>query len=141
MTDGTPGIRLDIWLWAARFFKTRALAKEAISTGKIALAGQVVAKAARTVRIGDQLQIERAGERYDVSVLGLSNGRVAAPLVATLYSEGVESVARREAAREQRRLQNAGYQAPAHRPDKKARRQIQSLQQPGKGKLPPWFPQ
>ena len=69
-----PTIRLDQWLWAARFFRTRALAKQAIETGKVEVGGQR-AKASRGVHVGDALRVERSGEVFAVEVLGLSDMR------------------------------------------------------------------
>lgn len=140
MNDATSAaVRLDVWLWAARFFKTRSLAKQAVEGGKVELNG-VGGKPAKPVRVGDRLVVNRAGERYEVEVLGLSEQRGPAPVAQQLYSESEASRIRREAEREQRRLSGAGAAAPATRPDKKSRRQIRALKDGGKGKLPPWFP-
>ena len=72
--NGPTTLRLDIWLWAARFFKTRSLAKQAVETGKVEVDGQR-AKPARTVRVGDPLKIARGGETFEVSVVALSEQR------------------------------------------------------------------
>ena len=120
------GVRIDVWLWAARFFKTRALAKEAVTLSRVKIAGQAC-KPSRAVRIGDALVIERAGELWEVSVLGLSDTRGPAAVAQLLYCEAEESRARREAERALRAAERAGYQPPAHRPDKRARRLIQAL--------------
>ncbi|MFT3756199.1 MAG: RNA-binding S4 domain-containing protein [Pseudoxanthomonas sp.] len=119
-------IRLDIWLWAARFFKTRALAKQAIETGKVDVAGQR-AKPSRTLKPGDAVKVERAGEAFEVEVLAISDVRGPAAIAQTLYRESEASRQRREAERELRRAEAAGYRAPAHKPDKRARRLIQAL--------------
>ncbi|MEJ5207322.1 RNA-binding S4 domain-containing protein [Denitratimonas sp. CY0512] len=126
MSAENPGVRLDLWLWAARFFKTRALAKEAITRSQVKIAGQTC-KPSRTVREGDGLSIERAGETWDVTVLGLSDRRGPASVAQTLYEESVESRERREQQRALRAAERAGYQPPAHKPDKRARRLIQAL--------------
>ncbi|MBZ0088165.1 MAG: RNA-binding S4 domain-containing protein [Thermomonas sp.] len=120
------GVRLDLWLWAARFFKTRALAKHAIETGKIALAGQP-AKPSRLVIAGDAMLIERAGERFEIEVLALSSTRGSASVAQALYRESEASRVAREQARAQRAAERAGYQPPATRPDKRARRLIRAL--------------
>ncbi len=133
------GIRIDLWLWAARFFKTRALAKDAIEHGKVSIGGQLAKKASRAVRIGDRLDIERAGEVYRIEVLALSAQRGPAAQAQTLYSEPAESINERMTQRELRRAQNAGFSPPEHRPDKRGRRKLSQLRQQEDG-LPPWFP-
>lgn len=131
-------VRIDVWLWAARFFKTRSLAKQAIERGRISLGGQTVNKPARCVRVADQLGIERGEERWVVEVLGLSTARGPATVAQALYREDEAAKLAREQARQQRQDERAGFSAPPKRPDKQARRRIQSLQKPDK--LPPWFP-
>lgn len=121
-----PAIRLDIWLWAARFFKTRALAKQAIETGKIDVGGQR-AKPSRTVKPGDAMKIVRSGETFEIEVLAVSDTRGPAPVAQALYRESDESRARREHERELRRAEATGYRAPLSKPDKRARRLIQAL--------------
>jgi ribosome-associated heat shock protein Hsp15 len=135
-------VRLDQWLWAARFFKTRALAKEAVEGGKIATATGPASKPARPVRVGDRLQIKRGDERFEIEVLALSSQRGPAPVAQGLYREDEASIARRAAEREQRRMEQAGMAHPASRPSKKQRRQIRGLPG-GKGpaKWPPWLPE
>lgn len=120
------GVRADVWLWAARFFKTRSLARHAIETGKVEIDGQR-AKPARTLRGGEVLRIERAGELYEATVLGLSDARGPASAAQALYAESVESRARRAELRAQRAAERAGYHAPEHKPDKRARRLIRAL--------------
>jgi len=131
-------VRVDLWLWAARFFKTRSLARQAIESGKLSIAGQPVGKPSRLVRSGDRLVIERAGERFEVDVLAVSDSRGPATLAQTLYRELDASQQARQQERERRRLENAGFSAPAERPDKHARREIRKLQQ--QDGLPPWWP-
>ena len=131
MTDHTPptaadGVRLDLWLWAARFFKTRALAKAAIAGGKVQVGGQA-AKPSRMVRVGDALLIQRGEDRFDVAVLGLSVQRGPAKAAMALYAEPEASRSAREAASAARRAAQAGYRPPAGKPDKRARRLIQAL--------------
>ncbi len=119
-------VRLDIWLWAARFFKTRALAKQAIETGKIEVGGQR-AKPARAVRLGDALRIVRGEEIFQIEVAGLSDTRGPARVAQELY---VESEASRQARLERLailRAERAGYRPPEQKPDKRARRLIRAL--------------
>ncbi|MGV8943586.1 RNA-binding S4 domain-containing protein [Thermomonas sp.] len=119
-------VRLDLWLWAARFFKTRALAKHAIETGKVDVGGQR-AKPARGIRIGDALVIARGEERFEVEVLILSGTRGPASIAQALYRESDASRLAREQARAVRAAERAGFQAPEHKPDKRARRLIRAL--------------
>ena len=120
------GVRLDLWLWAARFYKTRSLAKQAIETGKVEVDGQR-AKAARGVRVGDALRIARGEEHFEVEVRGLSEKRGPASTAQALYWESETSRATREAARATRAAERAGYQAPDTKPDKRARKLIRAL--------------
>jgi ribosome-associated heat shock protein Hsp15 len=123
----TPqGVRLDVWLWAARFFKTRSLAKQAIETGKVEIGGQR-AKPSRTVHVGDALRITRGEELFEIDVRDLSDNRGSAPVAQALYLESGASRARREAARAQRIAERTGYRPPEGRPDKRARRLIRAL--------------
>lgn len=124
--EGEGGVRLDLWLWAARFFKTRALAKKAIELGQVRIDGQPL-KPSRSVRVGLALQIERAGERYDVEVRGLADVRGSATAAQALYAESEASITARLAEREKRRLEAQGYQPPETRPNKRQRRLIQAL--------------
>lgn len=122
----TASLRIDVWLWAARFFKTRALAKQAVETGKVEVGGQR-AKPSRAVRVGDALRIARGEELFDVEVRALSDTRGPAPVAQALYAESEESRARREAARALRAAERTGYRAPETKPDKRARRLIRAL--------------
>lgn len=119
-------VRLDLWLWAARFYKTRSLAKHAIETGKVDVGGQR-AKPSRVVRIGDAMRIIRGEEIFEVEVLGLSDIRGPASVAQTLYAESEASRALREAKRATRAAERAGYHAPETKPDKRARRLIRAL--------------
>jgi len=118
--------RIDLWLWAARFYKTRALAKHAIETGKVEIEGQAV-KASRLVKVQDQLHITRSNELFVISVTGISEKRGSAGVAQTLYVEAEESRLKRESERERRKMENAGYKAPPTKPDKRARRLINAL--------------
>ena len=116
-------VRIDKWLWAARFFKTRALAREAIKGGKVQLNGSRV-KPGKTLALDDRLNIRRGDGEYDITVLQLGERRVSATLAQEKYREDPASAARRIAAAEQAKLD---YQARAERPrrpDKRQRRQF-----------------
>lgn len=119
-------VRLDVWLWAARFYKTRGLAKDAVALGKVEIGGQR-AKPARAVRVGDVLQVQRGDERFEVTVLGLSDVRGPAPVAQALYGESEASQQRRAQVRATRAAERSGYRAPQTKPDKRARRLIQAL--------------
>lgn len=119
-------VRLDVWLWAARFFRTRSLAKQAVETGKVEVAGQR-AKPSRAVRVGEALRVTRGEEVFEIEVRGLSDARGPAPVAQALYAESPASVQRREQQRLQRAAMRDGYRAPQHKPDKRARRLIQAL--------------
>ena len=92
------GVRLDLWLWAARFFKTRALAKHAIQTGKVEIGGQR-AKPARSVRVGDLLVVQRGEERFELEAVALSDIRGPVSVAQALYRESEASKLAREQAR------------------------------------------
>ena len=114
-------VRLDKWLWAARFFKTRALAKAAIEGGKVKLDGERP-KVSKELGVGVTLSIRRGHDEEVVEVLALSDQRGPATVAQTLYRELPESVERREAARLQRKA--SAPVAPREKPNKKARRLI-----------------
>ena len=107
-TQAPDSVRLDQWLWAARFFRTRALARQAVDTGKVELAGQRP-KAARAIRAGEALRIQRGEEVFEVLVRGVSDVRGPAPVAQALYEETVESKARRKQQRLQRAAMRDGY--------------------------------
>lgn len=116
-------MRLDKWLWAARFFKTRTLASDAISGGKVQLNGARI-KPSREVKIGDRLEIANSETRWELTVLALSDKRGPAPEARLLYEESQASIASREAQRETRQLV-VDPAADLHgRPTKRDRRQI-----------------
>ena len=124
MSDAAPGkLRLDKWLWAARFFKTRSLAKAAIEGGKVHLGGQRV-KVSREISVGDTLQIRQGWDEKVVEVKALSDQRRGAPEAQQLYQETPESIARRESAAAARKAAGGMIERPAKRPTKKERRQI-----------------
>ena len=128
MTDLTtaPGVRADVWLWAARFFKTRSLAKQAIEGGKVEL-NDAACKPAKLVHVGDTLRINRGEERLACIVSALSEKRGPASEAQKLYTETEESIAERARRKEDRRLTGGALLRPDSRPDKHARRLIQDL--------------
>ncbi|HEY9102489.1 RNA-binding S4 domain-containing protein [Chitinimonas sp.] len=124
MTEGVGGVRLDKWLWAARFFKTRSLAGEAIGAGHVAVNGER-AKPARQLRCGDLLRIRTTGDEFEVHVRGLSEKRGPASVAQTLYEETAGSTVARAARKESRALEPV-FDHPdiQGRPTKKWRRQL-----------------
>jgi ribosome-associated heat shock protein Hsp15 len=116
-------VRLDKWLWAARFFRTRSLARQAIEGGKIWYDGARV-KVSKEVRIGAELRIRQGFAEKTVVVRAVSGDRHGAPEAALLYAETAASIATREQRAEQRRFERAGVLAGEGRPDKRGRRQI-----------------
>ena len=105
-TQPAAGVRLDLWLWAARFYRTRALAKHAIETGKV---------------------VARGEERFEIEVLALSDMRGPASVAQALYRESAASLLAREQARAMRAAAHNGFRPPETRPDKRARRLILAL--------------
>src|SRR5688500_13408322 len=118
-----PGIRLDKWLWAARFFKTRSLASQAVEGGRIHVNGQRT-KPAHVVKPGDCLRISRGPEAYEVIVQMLSGQRRQATEAQKLYLETAESLELRLLEAEKRRLLRAARPIMDHRPNKRERRMI-----------------
>jgi ribosome-associated heat shock protein Hsp15 len=125
LADSIPArVRIDKWLWAARFFKTRSLAKQAIEGGKVHCNGQHC-KSSREVEVGFILDIRQGWDERKVIVKKLSEQRRAAPLAAELYEETPESLSLRTARAAERKAQHAGQADNAGRPSKQNRRQIQ----------------
>ncbi len=127
-TDNTSGkVRLDKWLWAARFYKTRSLSSEAIDKGHVRLNGLPV-KPSRDVKSGDVLELRIGVDTRTVVVRGLSGMRGPAPVAALLYEETAASLLLRSQAAEQRRLApEPAHSQPMGRPTKRDRRQIEDL--------------
>lgn len=125
MSDTDDRVRADKWLWAARFYRTRSLAKDAIEGGKVHCDGQRV-KVSKEVKIGMEFTVRQGFEEKTVIVKALSEVRGPATTAQLLYEETPESVARRAHEAEQRKAQNLAY--PDHRPNKKERRQIHKFQ-------------
>lgn len=113
-------IRLDKWLWAARFYKTRALAKQMIEGGKVHYDG-ARAKSSKVVEVGAEITLRQGYEEKTVTVLALSDQRRGAAEAQALYRETAQSVAQREEQAAQRKMLGS---APEHRPDKKSRREL-----------------
>jgi ribosome-associated heat shock protein Hsp15 len=116
-------VRMDKWLWAARFFKTRSLAARACELGRIQSNGQP-AKAAREVRIGDMLRVTNDGGDFEVEVLQLSDMRGGAPVAQTLYRETDSSRELRQRVAAERKATKQFEELPAGRPSKRDRRRI-----------------
>lgn len=123
MSGAEDSLRIDKWLWAARFFKTRSMAAQAVAGGKVHVDGQR-AKPARAVRTGDEVRIRKGPMEFTVHVRALSPQRGPASVAQTLYEETPASVAARQALSEQRRLAALATPSVATKPDKRARRQI-----------------
>ena len=126
----TERVRLDQWLWAARFYRTRAMAKNAIDGGKVQIGG-IRAKASRAVRVGDIVRMTRPFFELEVAVVGLSAVRGPAPAASLLYTETTESINTRMRIIAARKLERAGLVAPAGRPEKHDRRELRRLKQAG----------
>ena len=123
-TTAEEGVRLDKWLWAARFFKTRPLAVEAIRGGKVHCNGQR-SKPARMIRAGDRLCIRKASCEWEIEIRAVCGRRKSAKEAALLYLESPESLERRQLQEERIRLERAANPSPrAHRPNKRERRLI-----------------
>jgi ribosome-associated heat shock protein Hsp15 len=120
-------IRIDKWLWAARFYKTRALAKQALEGGKISCDGQRI-KPSRDMELGMLLSIRQDLDEKIVRVTGLSAQRRGAPEAALLYDETEESIAQREARSAERKAGLGAFIVSDHRPNKKERRHIHRFQ-------------
>lgn len=120
------GIRIDKWLWAARFFKTRSLATDAVGGGKVKLNGAPT-KPARDIKVGDRLDIFNGDTRWQVVILGLSEKRGPAPAARLLYEETPDSIAARETEQMRRKFTNEPAAEIHGRPTKRDRRQLGRL--------------
>lgn len=116
-------VRLDKWLWAARFYKTRSLAKQAIEGGKVHY-NDAKSKTSKDVEVGALIQVRQGYVEKEVRVLQLSDQRMGAPEAALLYEETPESIEAREQAAEQRKTLGLGAAIAHEKPNKKQRRQI-----------------
>lgn len=122
-TTAARGVRLDKWLWAARFYKTRALATTAVGAGHVHVNG-VRPKPSRLVQIGDVIELRKGAYRFTLTVRSLAQRRGPAPEARALYTEHEESIRAREALAAERRLHADAGPAPERRPDKRSRRHI-----------------
>jgi ribosome-associated heat shock protein Hsp15 len=116
-------VRIDKWLWAARFFKTRSLASDAVDRGRVKIAGEPV-KPARAVKLNDKIFVDNGSDRWEVVVLAISGVRGSATVARTLYRETEESIVRRERDQEARRLFPEPSSTIKGRPTKRDRRAL-----------------
>ncbi|GIU34218.1 ribosome-associated heat shock protein Hsp15 [Shewanella schlegeliana] len=116
-------VRLDKWLWAARFYKTRAIAKEMINGGKVHYNGQRT-KSSKYAEVGATIRLRQGYDEKEIVIAKLSEYRQKGSIAQTLYEETPQSIAKRETYAEQRRLNILNNPAPDQKPDKKQRRQI-----------------
>ena len=121
--DPTSSVRLDKWLWAARFYKTRAIAKEMINGGKVHYNGQRT-KSSKMAELDAVIKLRQGYDEKEIVIKKLSEQRQKAIFAQTLYQETPESIAKRETYAEARRLNVLNNPAPDHKPDKKQRRQL-----------------
>jgi ribosome-associated heat shock protein Hsp15 len=122
MTDN-DNVRIDKWLWAARFFKTRTLAADAVERGRVKIGGDNV-KAARAVKVNDKIFVDNGSNRWEVVVLGLSDKRGPAPVAQALYRETADSIEKRANDQEARRLFPEPGSTIKGRPTKRDRRAL-----------------
>lgn len=119
-------VRADLWLWAARMYKTRSLAKQAIDGGKVDVNG-TGCKPSKALHVGDTVRLTRGEERLELEILALSEQRGPASVAQLLYRETEASRTAREQARELRRISGAGLNRPPTRPNKQERRELRRL--------------
>ena len=119
-------VRLDRWLWAARFFKTRAQAKAAIDGGKVQVDGAKT-KVAKDIVVGANIRVRKGSFEQTVVVTALSTQRRGAPEAAELYQETTESIEARESQRAQHQMQRAGLRIPDRKPNRQQRRALTDL--------------
>jgi ribosome-associated heat shock protein Hsp15 len=126
MNDSNEKLRIDKWLWAARFFKTRSLASQAVNGGKVHLNGART-KSSRTVALGDRLLITKEELEFNIVIVGVSQYRRPAVEARLLYEESQESIEQRLEKIELRKMFHAGQSSPAKKPGKRDRRKIQEF--------------
>jgi ribosome-associated heat shock protein Hsp15 len=126
--DESKSVRLDKWLWAARFYKTRSLAKDAVQSGKVQYNGQR-SKPGKIVELGASIKIPQGFDLKDVMVLQIKEQRLGAPLAQIMYEETQASENLRASNVEARKINAFNSPKPDHRPDKKQRRQIIQFKQ------------
>lgn len=122
MREPLESLRLDKWLWAARFYKTRSLATDAISGGHVHLNNERV-KPAKTVKCGDTVRVRKGSFEVTVTVQGISDKRGAAPIAQALYEETAASLERRALARDKIRAESSATRSE-HKPNKQERREL-----------------
>jgi ribosome-associated heat shock protein Hsp15 len=123
MADAPDDTRIDKWLWAARFFKTRSQATDAVTGGKVELNGES-AKPSKSVKVGDRIRLRLGPVEYRLTVTGIAERRGSAAVAQTLYTESPESIAERERVAAQRRFAAAPAYEEKGRPSKKDRREL-----------------
>ena len=126
VTETDKQVRLDKWLWAARFFKTRSLAAQAVNGGKVQVNGNR-ARSSRIVQVGDIVRVRRGEVEFTLTVLALSLYRRPAVEARLLYEESGQSIQLRQEAAQMRSLQAAGQTMPAKKPEKRDRRKIREF--------------
>ncbi len=126
LMEKNDGVRLDRWLWSARFFKTRQNATDAVRSGRV-LINEQRTKPAKTIRTGDKLQIRKAAFRYLIEVTVLTEKRVGPAIAASLYRESDESLQARRTLQEQMKAQRSSTRIQKGRPSKRDRRLIERL--------------
>ena len=126
-TTSATDVRLDKWLWAARFYKTRSIARDMVQAGKVSYNGQR-GKPSKTIELGAMIKLRQGNEEKEVEILQLSDQRRGAPQAALLYQETEKSIKQRAANAELRRLHVLDNPHPEKRPDKKQRRKIIQFQ-------------
>lgn len=119
-------LRIDKWLWAARFFKTRSLAKKQLEQGKVTV-NQQKCKPSRSVNVGDVLRIKKNNMVWEVTILELSERRGSATVAQTLYRESEQSIKQRESAITLKKMSFHSTPKPNHKPDKRQRRNLRKL--------------
>ena len=127
MNDNARGVRIDKWLWAARFFKTRSLAQTAVSGGKVRLKDERV-KVAKEVKVGDTLSVRIGEYEWGVVVTALSEKRGSAEIARTLYEETADSIAKRLSQIAERRAEVSVWGERKGRPTKRERREVEKWQ-------------
>lgn len=125
MTDDSD-VRIDKWLWAARFFKSRSLATDAVNGGKVHVNGQR-AKPSKNVVLGDNMTIQRGADEFTIVVTALSVRRGSAKDASLLYQETDESRIKREQMSTLRKLSASAHPTPARRPDRRERKQLRRI--------------
>lgn len=126
MKQSPENVRIDKWLWAARFFKTRSIAAKAVNGGKVHHNGSRT-KAAKVVQPGDELVISKGPYEFKITVLDVSPYRRPAVEARLLYEESEESIREREKQQDLRKMMRAGHTAPSSRPGKRDRRKIKEF--------------